>query len=197
MSWCSSAVVISCSGALSQGRNSSARRSPKNHNWATIPQMMRYILFLTAITDSVTADLNASDTVSECTQTCALAPAPYFCRDRLPFSNSISYSNKYSCCPPSNSTSKRVRPRFSVTETSVPSLGSNIPVFDDRIVLVTFNLTPVSITRLLLATTCYAFSLCSSESQPRANCGLFQFRLVAHVVTDYCQTGACPSCCSG
>src|SRR5437870_10214077 len=114
-------------------------------------------------------------------ETCALIPAPYFCRDRLPFSNSTSYSNRYSCCPPSNSTSKRVRPRFSVTETSVPSLGSNIPVFDDRIVLVTFNLTPVSITRLLAVTTCIFFlSLCSSESQPVTNCGLFQFRLVVH-----------------
>src|SRR5207245_10062516 len=136
-----------------------------------------------AITDSVTADLNASYTVSECTQTCALAPAPYFCRDRLPFSNSTSYSNKYSCCPPSNSTSKRERPRFSVIETSVPSLGSNIPVFDDRIVLVTFNLTPVSITRLLPATTCYAFSLFLSEHIPHPNCVFFQFTVESDVVT--------------
>ena len=32
-------------------------------------------------------------------------------------------------------------------------LGSNIPVFEDRIVFVTFNLAPVSITRLLVSTT--------------------------------------------
>src|SRR5216117_726055 len=115
-------------------------------------------------------------------ETCALAPAPYFCRDRLPFLNSTSYSNRYSCCPPSNSTSKRVRPRFSVTETSVPSLGSNILDFDDRIVLVIFNLTPVSITRLLVATSelqlCICFlslCFCSSEGQLRAACGLVRF----------------------
>src|SRR5437016_13301029 len=113
---------------------------------------------------------------------CALAPAPYFCCDRLPFSNSTSYSNRYSYWPPSNSTSKRVRPRFSVTETSVPSLGTNIPDFDDRIVLVTFNLTPVSMTRLLVATPelplCISFPplcFCSSEGQRPADCSLVRF----------------------
>jgi hypothetical protein len=40
------------------------------------------------------------------------------------------------------STSKSVRPRFSVTETRVPSFGSTLPVFGDLIVLVKFNFSP-------------------------------------------------------
>src|ERR1700757_2862142 len=77
-------------------------------------------------------------------QMCNSAPPPSLSGHALSPSNSTSDSNRYSCCPPANSTNKRVRPRFSVTETSVPSLGSNLPVLGERIVLVRFNLTPVS-----------------------------------------------------
>ena len=34
------------------------------------------------------------------------------------------------------------RPRFSVTETRVPSFGSKLPVFTDLILLVKFNFSP-------------------------------------------------------
>jgi hypothetical protein len=64
------------------------------------------------------------------------------------YADSTSFSKRYSDCPPSNSTSSSVRPRFFVTETSVPSLGNSTPVFGDRIIVVRFSFTPVSINHL-------------------------------------------------
>src|SRR5215469_8489298 len=61
---------------------------------------------------------------------------------------STSSSKRYSARPSSNSTSRSVRPRFSVTETRVPSLGKSIPVFAERIVFVRFNFRPVFISHL-------------------------------------------------
>src|SRR6266513_1353155 len=57
-------------------------------------------------------------------------------------SNATSFSKTYSRCPRANSTSKSVRPRFSVTETRVPSFGSELPVFADLMLLVKFNFSP-------------------------------------------------------
>src|SRR5882724_12805138 len=73
-----------------------------------------------------------------------MAPNPR--REESPFFNSTSCSKRYSECPPSRATSRRMRPRFSVTETSVPSFGNNMPVFGDRMIFVRLTFTPGCIT---------------------------------------------------
>jgi hypothetical protein len=75
------------------------------------------------------------------------------------YADSTSFSKRYSDCPPSNSTSKSVRPRFFVTDTSVPSLGNSTPVFGDRIIVVRFSFTPVSIKLELISSIWAAGSL--------------------------------------